>query len=67
VINGSPAELESCGLTGQYEGYFDWFPLPDGMVQNFDSLLCLDNPGRGSAKLVAEPCYGTAGEIWAEG
>ena len=67
VIGGSSAELESCQLTDQYEGYFDWYPLPDGMVQNFDSLLCLDNLGRGSAKLVAEPCYGTAGEIWAEG
>jgi len=67
VIGGSPAELESCDLTNQYEGYSDWYPLPDGMVQNFDSLLCLDNPGRGSSGLVAEPCYGTAGEIWAEG
>ena len=73
VINRSPVELESCDLnllTGngsQLEGYSGWFPLPDGMVQNFDSLLCLDNPGHGSSKVVAAPCYGTAGEIWAEG
>jgi hypothetical protein len=67
VLGGSPAKLESCDLTDQYAGYSDWYPLPDGMVQNFDSLLCLDNPGRDSSSLIAEPCYGTAGEMWAEG
>jgi hypothetical protein len=67
MINGALAELESCDLNSQYEGYSAWFPLPDGMVQNFDSLLCLDNLGPGKSKVVAAPCYGTAGEIWAEG
>ncbi len=69
-FNGGPVKLESCYLNNQYDGYTGWFPEADGQVQNFISVFCLDNPlGSSSraAKLVVEPCDGTAGELWADG
>jgi Putative Ig domain/Ricin-type beta-trefoil lectin domain/Subtilase family len=66
VQPGVPVLLTKCA------GGIDtlWFPLPDGQIINADNGLCLDNPGSAAAqaaKLVMEPCYGSAGEIWAEG
>jgi hypothetical protein len=66
VQPGVPVLLTKCA------GGIDtlWFPLPDGQIIIADNGLCLDNPGSAAApaaKVVMEPCYGRAGEIWAEG
>jgi hypothetical protein len=69
-LAGAPVDLESCDLDSQFAGYTSWYLNPDGTVGTFDNCLCLDNPGgrrHPAAKIVTEPCYGTAGQIWAEG
>jgi hypothetical protein len=64
---GVAVRLQNCEASG-VDDY--WVPQPDGLVIEDDVLLCLDNLGSTSsrpAKVVVEPCYGNAGEVWAEG
>jgi hypothetical protein len=71
VVNGAPVQLTKCNQAWTSVPYtFSWIPLPDGQIINLFNGQCLDNPGSAAAraaKLVVKPCYGTAGEIWAEG
>jgi hypothetical protein len=62
IAPGRPIELIKCG---QAESF--WLPLPNGEIINYATDLCLDNPGTPGARLVSAQCYGTPGEIWAEG
>jgi hypothetical protein len=67
--SGSPVVLSKCSSLPVYS-LTTWAPLPDGQIYNLYTGLCLDNPGSSTApaaKLVMESCYGSAGEIWAEG
>jgi hypothetical protein len=67
VRPGTPALLTSCS-SGPAD--WVWVPGPEGTVVSQYNGLCLDNPGGAgtpAAKLVEEPCYGNAGEVWAEG
>jgi hypothetical protein len=65
IQNGAPVRLTGCPFSQSL-----WFPLADGQIFNVSNEQCLANPGSAAApaaKLVTEPCYGEAGEIWAEG
>ena len=69
VRPGVPVLLTKCTPAGLLDTKA-WYPLPDGQIINAWNGLCLDNPGSAAspaAKLVMEPCYASAGEIWAEG
>jgi hypothetical protein len=63
VVPGVALQLVGCTFADDY-----WVPLPDGQVMNGNLELCLAAAGSGRAQAaVVEPCYGEAGEIWAEG
>jgi hypothetical protein len=63
IANGTPVLLVKCAGANSL-----WYPLPDGQVVSGSSGLCLDAAGGGpAAAVVVEPCYGDAGELWAEG
>jgi hypothetical protein len=67
-LDGARVKLGPCFSPSNPFASNLWFPLPDGEIQQFDSGLCLADPGNSTAAgptLVLSDCYGDPGELWA--